>query len=267
MRGRFSLSLGKRVALLVFSALLSSSAFGDDLLDSVLAAGNESLDEAKGFQEQVDSSADRSVGLLADYRQKLKNLDGVKRHQEQLRATLELQELTMAELRASIDGVSTLLRDIPPLLERMLDSLDVMVVNDLPFKTATRRARIQGVRDNLRNSSISESQKVRQVLQAFEIETGFGRTIEAYEQLIDLDNTEREVEVLRWGRLALYYLTKDGRSVGHYNPESGAWEPLHVRHRIAIRRASQMAKNLATLDLVALPVQAPVDVTVERERR
>lgn len=254
------------VATALLGCSLSAAAWaGDDVLEAVWDQGRTAQQQGRNAQQRVTASADQSASLLAEYRLRLKELDGVRRHHRQLRATIEHQEATMDSLRHAIDGVGKLLRDVPPLLDRMLESMEDFIGLDLPFRRDSRLERVREVRRNL-VLDISESQKVRQVLELFAIESNFGRTIEAYDALIDIDQSgaPREVQVLRWGRLGMYYLSKDGREIGMYNPETQAWEKLPVRYRIGVRAALQMARNLASLDMVVLPVRGAQPTQVQQ---
>ena len=69
---------------------------------------------------------------------------------------------------------------------------------------------------------------------------------------------EREVDVLRVGRIALLYQTPDRRAAGFWNPKQGGWEPLDGNeYRSAIQQGMRMANKQASIDLLTLPIAAP----------
>ena len=84
----------------------------------------------------------------------------------------------------------------------------------------------------------------------------YGRTIESYTGLIDVDGQEREVDFLRIGRLDLIYLTKDGKKAGIWNTEQRAFERLPDSNISQINKAIRIAKKQLAPDMLTLPVKA-----------
>jgi hypothetical protein len=69
---------------------------------------------------------------------------------------------------------------------------------------------------------------------------------------------EREVNVLRVGRVALLYQTPDLAVSGHWNVATRSWEELDsAQYRSAIQNGIRMANKQAAIDLLMLPVAAP----------
>ena len=63
-------------------------------------------------------------------------------------------------------------------------------------------------------------------MEAYQVETDYGRTIEAYRGPLTLEGTTRTVDFLRVGRVALFYRALDGSLVGHWDREQRAWKQL-----------------------------------------
>lgn len=94
-------------------------------------------------------------------------------------------------------------------------------------------------------------------MEAYQVEADYGRTIEAYRgDLKDKDQT-RAVDLLRVGRLGLYYLTLDRREAGAWDRKTKAWHILPGEYRHAIEQGLRTARKQATPDLLKLPVPAP----------
>jgi lipopolysaccharide biosynthesis regulator YciM len=94
-------------------------------------------------------------------------------------------------------------------MQRMADSLEQFVNLDAPFSLNERLKRVTQVRATLLDPRVTASEQVRQVLEAYNIEREYGRTIETYEDSIVLDGEEKVVNILRIGRLALMYQLKE----------------------------------------------------------
>ena len=97
---------------------------------------------------------------------------------------------------------------------------------------------------------------IGQCLDWYAVESEYGRKIDTYKDTILIDDQERDVNILRIGRLVLAYQTSDLSETGIYNKESQTWEPLPGRYRNSIRDGIAMAKKVKTVDILELPVPA-----------
>jgi len=149
-------------------------------------------------------------------------------------------------------------RQIPPLVVRMLDGLEQFVQLDMPFDMDTRMGNIEAVRTNLDRSDVTSAEAFRQVLELYSIELQYGRGIEAYSDTIEVSGVEREVDILRIGRVSLVYQTTDGAETGAWNKNTQAWEALPAGdYAAAVRKGIRIAEKTATIELLNMPVAAP----------
>ena len=82
--------------------------------------------------------------------------------------------------------------------------------------------------DLMNRADVTISEKYRKILEAYQIEEGFSRTIEAYKASLDKDGDEKTYEFLRVGRIALLYQSPDGsrdRHVEQEDPPVGSTAP------------------------------------------
>jgi hypothetical protein len=114
-------------------------------------------------------------------------------------------------------------KGILPTLEEMVGTLESIINNDTPFLLTERKARVVELKDILKQSNISTSEKFRRVFEAYQIENEFGRTIESYRDEITFDSETYNVEVFRLGRVGLYARTSDGRHTAMYSKKEGKW--------------------------------------------
>jgi hypothetical protein len=149
-------------------------------------------------------------------------------------------------------------RQIPPLVTRMLDGLEQFINLDMPFDLDTRLGNIEAVRANMERSDVTSAEAFRQVLELYSIELQYGRGIEAYTDTIILGGMDREVDILRIGRVALVYQSTDGAETGAWNKEAKMWEELSAGdYAAAVRKGVRIAKKQATIELLNMPVSAP----------
>ena len=104
---------------------------------------------------------------------------------------------------------------------------------------------------------VSVAEKFRKVMEAFQIENDYGRTIEAYIDALEIDGATRQVDFLRIGRIALLYQTADGKMSGAWDQRNRRWVPLGNEYKNAIRQGLRIAKKQVAPDLVLLPVGTP----------
>ena len=115
--------------------------------------------------------------LLAEWKVVVKQVEGLKIYNAQKRRQIKAQEERLVTLEEQTRQVIVIQRQIPPLMQRMADSLEQFVNLDVPFSLNERVKRINQVRATLSDPRVTASEQVRQVLEAYNIEREYGRTI------------------------------------------------------------------------------------------
>ena len=85
----------------------------------------------------------------------------------------------------------------------------------------------------------------------------YGRKIDSYKDTILVGEQQREVNVLRVGRLALIYQTSDENVTGAFDNRKKEWVELDGSYRNPTKKGLRIANKLATVDMLELPVQNP----------
>ena len=211
--------------------------------------------QAKRSQAKIDALTDQTRELLGEYKTVLKEIEGLRVYNRQLQKQITNQESEMSQLANAIDEVTVIERQITPLMLRMIDGLEQFVQLVLPFLEDERANRIQGLREMMDRADVAVSEKFSQILRAFQIENEYGRTMEAYGDTIALNGTDRKVDILKVGRIALVYQTPDGEETGAFNADSGQWEALDDSYKTPIRNGIRMARKQLSVDMLTLPIQ------------
>jgi hypothetical protein len=227
-------------------------------IDPIVEVGKQRTSAAKASQAKIDRLADETANLLSDYKTVMKQVDGLKVYNARLERQIANQERRIRDIDASIAEASVIQRQIPPLVVRMLDGLEQFINLDMPFDLDTRLSNIEAVRANMDRSDVTSAEAFRQVLELYSIELQYGRGIEAYTDTIELGGAEREVDILRIGRVALVYQSTDGAETGAWNKDAQSWEELSAGdYASAVRKGVRIAKKQATIELLNMPVSAP----------
>lgn len=240
------------------AALLASTGSRADSFSDLFKVSQASTEAGQASQKKIDKLADETRELLTEYKTVMKQVDGLIVYNNRLDKQIKNQERRIGSIDKSISEVTVIQRQITPLVIRMIDGLDEFVRLDLPFHAEERQERIEFLRTNLDRADVTTAEKFRQVLEAYKIENEYGRKIDTYKDTINIGGSEREVNVLRVGRIALLFQTTDLAISGHWNKESGAWEALDSgAYRSAIQNGIRMANKQSSIDLLTLPIAAP----------
>ena len=248
------------IAALVTTGALAGTvaAVQASTLDSILKVGETKNTAARKSQVKIDRLADETRDLLSDYKTVTKQIDGLKVYNGRLARQIEHQMKRVASIDESISQVTVIQRQMTQLAIRMIDGLEQFVELDVPFEKEERLQRIQFLRDNLDRADVTVAEKFRGVLEAYNIELQYGRGVDTYRGTIDLNGTQRDVDFLRVGRIALVYQTTDGALAGAWDKSAGAWVDLPSgEYDAAIRKGIRIAKKQATIELLSMPVSAP----------
>lgn len=251
---------GLSATLLFAAGSLASSASAAATLSDIYQVAEQINEQAREAQARVDALSEETRELLSEYRTVLKEIEGLRVYNQQLERQVESQEQEMQQLGRSIEEVTVIERQITPLMMRMIDGLERFVELDLPFLLDERRQRIETLRDMMDRADVAVSEKFSQVLQAYQTENEYGRTMEAYSDTINIGDVPRKVDVLKMGRIALVYQSPDGELTGFYNPITSQWEELDDSYNTPVRNGIRMARQQLSVDLLTLPVQGPEEV-------
>ena len=219
--------------------------------ESIVEIGRENQTLSASSQDRIDNTERQTDKLINEYKVVSKQVEGLKLYNAQKRIQIQAQLDLMDKLDEQLVQVVVMQRQIPPLAGKMLDTLETFINLDTPFRSEERKTRVDLVRSSLSKPKVTASEQVRQVLEAYNIEAEYGRKIDTYEDKLS-DGTV--VNILVIGRIGMFYQTKDERTSGRWDNETGSWEELPGSYRKPIRDGIRMAKKLAPTDMLLMPV-------------
>jgi len=250
--------LSSAILVAALCAWLSAPVFAQATVDQIMQEGEKRAAAGAAEQKRVEQIANQTDDLLNQYNTLTKVVDGLITYNSLLQRQVDNQETEKAALAESIDNVALIERQIIPLMTKMLDSLDQFIVLDTPFLLKERTERMERLRGMMERSDVSSAEKFRRVIEAFQIENDYGRTIEAYKGTVPINGNQQEVDFLRIGRVSLAYQSVGGAHTGVWDTETGGWVELDAAEfKNQVADGLRVARKQVAPDLLIIPVAAP----------
>lgn len=226
-----------------------------DRAQGVVAEINQAAAQSQQNINRLSSSAS---SLFEEFKLESNNLEALLVLNANWRRQIAIQEQEMQTISESISEVRNVTQELPLLMNRMIAGVEQFIDLDMPFHLDARRARVQFVRDAIDNPNVSTAERFRQILVLFQAENAYGRTHEAYSTTITVDGVERDVDMLRVGRIALLFQTKDRELSGAWDSNARQWVTLDAaEYRNAIRSAINVSSGMVAPQILELPIVAP----------
>lgn len=236
--------------------------------DNVDAQVKESLDVVSGTnssasasQKKIEQLSGETRALLEEYRRLQDGVEYQAAYTRELEQLEQSQRAQIEKLQRQISEAAITRQRIVPLMRSMADALEKFVVLDLPFHHEERINAVLLLKQRLNQPDLTVSAKFRLLLELYQLEQGYGNSIEAWRGPLQWQGEDLSVEFLRIGRVALYFQSLDGASSGYWSMEQEQWLPLDPMFDRDIAQALRVARNLVAPELLRLPLVAPGDAT------
>ena len=244
--------------LLFFFFIISLSSVAEKkTFNKIVDTQKQSEKESSNSQTKINNLDDEAQVLLQEYRLSLKKIYNTKKYNEQLKEFIKNQKEEMVSLRKQIEQVKDTRKDILPLMLRMVDSLETFIHLDFPFLLQKRQERIANLKEIMKRSDVSVSEKYRRLISAYEMENEYGRTISAYKKNQKIKGKELTVNFLRIGRIALIYQTLNKKHLSYWDNTEKKWKKLSNSYKTSISKSLSIAKKQMAPDLLKIPIFAP----------
>ena len=239
--------------LLLLFAVQGQSEVGTEA-DKIQEKVVKTIEVRQETQKKEDAWAGKKAELMARYRSLKANQDHLEKLKLKTERALSTQKALLAEFERKIKESARIREELQSYLESAVAQLEEFIKKDLPFLLNERAARLDSIKETLTRPDKPAAEKYRRVMEALQIEAEYGRTVEVYQDTIDLNGQSVLMDILRLGRLSLFCQTPDGKMVGHYDRAAGRWISLPSRYRREINKAVDMARRERSIDLVRLPI-------------
>jgi len=228
-------------------------------LDAVTKERVEADKSAQASQQRINTVDDETQKLLSEYRRAVADTESHAAYAAQLSRQIESQNEELADIQRQLDEIETTSRSITPLQQKMLETLEQFVQLDVPFLLDERSARIATLEEMMNRADVSISEKYRRIVEAYQVEMDYGRTLEAYEAKLGGGGGEdRTARFLRIGRVSLLYQTLDGHETGYWDAQARRWV-VDNGYAHSFKQGVAVAQKLSAPEMLLAPVPAPVE--------
>ncbi len=255
--------------LLVFGlAIVSHNSFADSAINLPVSKAEKKLDHviqeqiqnhksSSESQKKISGMVEQTRDLVHDYRITLRQIESARIYNRQLKKLIQDQKRENVSIRQQIVEIKKTRKEIIPLMLEMYLMLKQFIKNDLPFLKKERNQRLKEIKNIMDRSDVAVSEKYRRLIEAYQIENDYGKSLDAYQGLQNVNGKMLNVHYLRVGRLVLLYQTLDEKHQAYWNQKIKKWIPLSSRYRRDLANALRVAKKQKAPTLMKLPVPPP----------
>lgn len=233
----------------------------------------------------------QSSGAEAEYAGVLASIENAQLNITQRQAYIATQEQTIASLNQQIKDSKGTIATIEPMFSKMVTAIEGEINKDIPFLSGIRFQRLDKLKTDVADATRSPGEKMRSALMIYDIEVGYGQSLEAYggqspispggrltaceadingancnlekgltekleagATLRDIRNEVFDGSYLRYGRLALAYQQFDGSVTMRYDASTKEWVELNSGQALEVERGLRTARGEAAPNVVNAPV-------------
>ncbi|WP_425427829.1 DUF3450 domain-containing protein [Aliivibrio sifiae] len=255
------MKMTKKAWLLVMMAQ-PMAVYASDL-GTAQAIQNKTNTASAQSQTRISHSADSTLSLRADIEQleeEVKNLDVYRKH---LEALVKDQHSELSNIDQQISDIEQTRQGVVPLMYKMIDGLKQTVKNDKPIRIEQRNLRIEKLETMMTVANVSDAEKYRRILEAYQIELDYGIKLGVYQGKITLDDDKSiEANILYLGRISLIARNFNQDKYWAWDQKEKAWVLLDSSLNSDLNHAYAVANKEVAPSLLTLPVS--LNITEEK---
>lgn len=244
------------LALLMLSTISAAQASALNDARKVESAMNHA---SASSQQKIDKSAEAAFSMTAEIEQLQEEVANLRVYRDHMANLVASQAEEVKSLDDQIAGIKETRQGVVPLMYQMLAGLKETVANDKPIRQEQRLARIEKLEKMMVQADISDAEKYRRILEAYQIEMDYGTKMGIYQGQIALDNDQIDADLLYLGRVSFVARSLDGTQFWAWNDNTAKWQPLANDYSKDINKAFAIAEKKAAPSLLTLPVSVNVE--------
>lgn len=230
-----------------------------NMLDKAHGIESQRLKEAKASQIRIDKMDENTQSIKAQIKQMQQTIENLSLYHENLTHLVDNQEKIKNKLIHQLENIKDIKQNLIPLMYRMIESLELWIISDLPMKYSERLERIKSLHRMMKQSDIDEAEKFKRILQAYQTELSYGVTTSIYKEKKILDGQLREVDILHFGKLALIAKSLSGEQFWYFDKKQQKWLVIDKKENEKLQQAFELAKSPHPQDFMSLPLSIVVE--------
>lgn len=240
------------LAIFIFSAAANATP-----LDSARTIENKTNAASIVSQNKINRDADSAIAMKAEVEQLQDEVKNLQVYRDHLARLVENQDQEVTSIAQQIDNIKETRQGVVPLMYDMIAGLSTLVNQDMPIKRQHRLTRMAKLNTMMGQADISDAEKFRRILEAYQIEMDYGTKLATYQDKITLaDGKTIEANMLHVGRVVFVARSLNGTQYWRWNNTAKQWQVLDSGESTSIDTAYAMANNLIAPSLLRLPVSA-----------
>ena len=240
---------------LIGALLVGASITADAQLAPALDAGERATRQAEQAQTRINQLDDERSDLARDFRSLIERKDAAEVFVLRQQRGVESQERELVSLADQLSRVDEITTVMVPMMLDMIEDLDAFISADLPFKLEERKARMDRLRTVMTRDDVVPAEQYRLIIDAYQGELDAGNTVDTWAEEVEINGLPTDVDMFRYGRVSLVYLSRDNRHAARWDRASNGWVELGSADRDDIKQAIRVAKELVQPTILTGPFQ------------
>ncbi|MBN2645418.1 MAG: DUF3450 domain-containing protein [Desulfuromonadaceae bacterium] len=240
------------LAALVLSSLAGQASAADP--STIEQQSVTALKREIATQSKVEQWSEQRQALVNELLDQKTQLEWNRFQTKKYHQYVDHKQATIADLKRQKEQMTLLRKELEPFLDSTVATLHDAIASDMPFLAQERQERLAFLDQSLTDPDLALSEKLRRVLEAVQVEADYGNSVEVTEQTLPLAGGDTMVQVVRLGRIGLFYLSPDGNKVGLWDREARVWSPLPDDYRDTVRVTIDMIEQKRAAELIELPL-------------
>ncbi|MFT7681177.1 MAG: DNA repair exonuclease SbcCD ATPase subunit [Moritella dasanensis] len=252
----YSLVLAAALSSVTFSSVAIAQTNGStQALNDAQALTENMNNKAAHSQHKIDNSADRTLSMQAEIERLQEEVDNLAVYRDHLAKLVNNQNQELESLDQQLQGIKSTRQGIVPLMYKMLSGLDDIINTGKPIKKEQRLARLEKLNTMMGQANVSDAEKYRRILEAYQIEIDYGTKLGVYQSEITLASSGQfiTVDLLHLGRIAFVARSLDSENYWQWHDERQEWVTI-TEQTNDIDKTFKMANKQIAPSLISLPV-------------
>ena len=239
--------------LLCLELIFQSPALAKDI-GGVEKTLKKSLQKEVATQHAVEKWSTEKEAIINELLDLKTRLDWNRFQNCKYKAYVDQKEEKIKDLKAQKEKLARMRMELEPYLGGVVADLKDQVGSDAPFLTEERSRRIAFLEKSLVDPDLNLGERLRRVLEALQVEAGYGNSIGTEEKELNLNGERTLVTLMRIGRIGLFYITNDQKHAGKWDRASKTWLPISDNDLPDVLRTMQIIQQKRAAELVDLPL-------------